>query len=105
MLRRLFLLIDARRNGPTEFDRTVIRWLEDADIPYSIVLTKIDQASKPQMIKLVNELCMRYASQVALEGEDCLVSPVVHTTSSKRSWGVHELMLSVESEFHGYEDD
>lgn len=105
MLKRLFLLVDARRDGPTEMDRTVMTWLEDAGIAYSIVLTKIDQVNKPKTIKLVNELCMRYTSHVALEGDECLVSPIVHTTSSKRNWGINELMFSVETEFVGYEED
>ena len=36
VLKRLFLLVDARRGGPTEIDRTVMSWLEDAGIAYSI---------------------------------------------------------------------
>ena len=61
--------------------------------------------NKRQTIKVVNELCMRYTSNVALEGDECLVSPIVHTTSSKLNLGVHELMLSIESEFIGYEEE
>jgi GTP-binding protein len=107
VLKRLFLLLDARRDELTEMDRTVMTWLEDAEIPYSVVLTKTDRISKPIVIKLVNELCMRYASLTALEGEDgyACQSPVIHTTSSKRNWGIHELMLSVETEFVGDDDD
>jgi GTP-binding protein len=107
VLKRLFLLIDARRDELTEMDRTVMTWLEDAEIPYSVVLTKTDRISKPIVIKLVNELCMRYASLTALEGDDgyACQSPVIHTTSSKRNWGIHELMLSVETEFAGDDDD
>lgn len=101
VLKRLFLLIDARRDDFAVIDRTVLSWLEDAQIPYSVVLTKTDRTSRPKVIKLVNELCLRYSSQSALEGDDgyAFQSPVVHTTSSKRSWGIHELMLSLEAEF------
>lgn len=101
VLKRLFLLIDARRDDFTEIDRTVLAWLEDACIPHSIVLTKIDRAPRPKVVKLVNELCLRYASQSALEGDDgfAFQSPIVHTTSARRKWGIHELMLSLEAEF------
>jgi GTP-binding protein len=107
VLKRLFLLIDARRDEPTEMDRTVIAWLEDANIPYSLVLTKVDRASRPQIVKLVNEFCMRYASHSALEGDDgfAFQSPVIHTTSSTRNLGVHELMISVEAEFCDTDED
>jgi len=32
-------------------------------------------------------------------------SPVVHVTSSTKGWGIHELMLSVETEFSSKDDD
>jgi len=99
VLQRLFLLMDARRDDFAEMDRTVLGWLEDAQIPYSVVLTKTDRTTKPKVIKLVNELCMRYSSQSALEDGLAFQSPIVHTTSSKRKWGIHELMLSLEAEF------
>eukprot|EP00980_Cylindrotheca_fusiformis_P008073 scaffold1722_cov120-Cylindrotheca_fusiformis.AAC.3 len=107
VLKRLFLLVDARRDELTEMDRTVMTWLEEAEIPYSVVLTKTDRTSKPQVLKIVNELCLRYASLTALEGEDgyACQSPVIHTTSSKRNWGIHELMLNVETEFVEEDDD
>lgn len=107
VLKRLFLLVDARRDDFAEIDRTVLAWLEEARIPYSVVLTKADRASRPKVIKLANELCLRYSSQSALDGDDgyAFQSPIVHATSSKRNWGIHELMLSLETEFSQDEDD
>lgn len=107
VLKRLFLLIDARRDELPEMDRTVMTWLEDAEIPYSVVLTKTDRTSRPKVLRLVNELCLRYASQTALEGDTdyACQSPVIYTTSSKRNWGIHELMLNVETEFEDEDDD
>ncbi|KAL3934375.1 MAG: hypothetical protein SGBAC_009892 [Bacillariaceae sp.] len=110
VLKRLFLLLDARRDDLAELDRTVLSWLEDAQIPYSVVLTKTDRTSKPKVIKLVNELCFRYSSQQSLEGGEgfAFQSPIIHTTSSKRKWGISELMLSLEAEFaeeEEYDDD
>jgi GTP-binding protein len=99
VMQRLFLLIDSRR-GPLPLDRSVMTWLDDKGIPYSVVLTKADQVAIPMVVKEVNALCLRYASQQALE-ESVTQSPVVHVTSSQKSLGIHELMLSVETEFIG----
>jgi GTP-binding protein EngB required for normal cell division len=113
VLQRLFLLMDARRGGPNELDRTVMRWLEDADIPYTIVLTKADRVSLPLAVRQVNDFCLRYAalrSSVDDDDDDeeeeendydtsVAQSPVIHVTSSTRGWGIHELMLAVEAEF------
>ena len=100
VLQRLFLLMDARRGmeGPNEHDRIVMRWLEDAEIPFSIVLTKADRVSLPLVVKQVNDFCLRFASQQQY-GTVVAQSPVVHVTSSTKGWGIHELMVSIESEF------
>jgi GTP-binding protein len=112
VLKRLFLLMDARRDEHNEWDRTILRWLEDAEIPYTIVLTKADRVSVPTVVKQVNDFCVRYASQEAetqgniiKQDQDGVTipyvaqSPVVHVTSSKRGWGIAELALSIEIEF------
>jgi GTP-binding protein len=105
-LRRLFLLLDARRDQPSELDRTVMRWLEDADIPYTIVLTKADRVSVPMVVKQVNDFCLRYAADTQqIGGCGTQQSPVIHVTSSKRGWGISELRLAIETEFFGAEDD
>mmetsp|Transcript_24258 Transcript_24258/g.27127 ORF Transcript_24258/g.27127 Transcript_24258/m.27127 type:complete len:442 (+) Transcript_24258:2-1327(+) len=116
VLKRLFLLMDARRGveGPNEHDRIVIRWLEDAEIPFTVVLTKADRVSVPLVVKQVNDFCLRYASQQQhqqhQDDEDdfgVAQSPIIQVTSSKRGWGINELMLSIETEFCGenYDDD
>lgn len=51
----LFLLIDSR-NGLLESDRTVIRWLGQARIPFVIVLTKIDKLKPIQLEKNLDAL-------------------------------------------------
>jgi ribosome biogenesis GTP-binding protein YsxC/EngB len=113
VLKRLFLLLDTRRDEWTKLDRTVMEWLEDASIPYSVVLTKADRTPLPLVVKQVNAFCLRFASQQALlttsdESDDASVmvaqSPVIHVTSSKQNWGLPELMLSVEAEFVGEEE-
>lgn len=97
-LRRLFLLVDARRDGLTTWDITILKWLEEASIPYSVVLTKADRTSVPLVVKFVNQLCLRYASQQALE-DHVSQSPIIHVTSSHANWGINELIWSIEAEF------
>lgn len=126
VLQRLFLLLDARRGleGPSELDLAVLSWLEQAAIPYTVVLTKADRVSVPLVVRQVNDFCLRYAAASASttttmnvgdnddaeeveenSGGDAffgpIQSPVVHVTSSSRGWGINELMLSVEAEFLG----
>ena len=115
VLKRLFLLMDARRGvqGPNEHDRIVMRWLEDAEIPFTVVLTKADRVSVPVVVRQVNDFCLRFASQQQHEQDDdeydfgVAQSPIIHVTSSARGWGINELMLSIEAEFCGenYDDD
>ncbi|KAG7351688.1 oxidoreductase [Nitzschia inconspicua] len=114
VLKRLYLLMDSRRDEPNDWDRAVLRWLEDAEIPYTIVLTKADRVSVPQVVKQVNNFCIRYASQEAeMEsnmGSDEYMSyvaqsPVVHVTSSKQGWGIADLMWAIETEFIGDTDE
>ena len=102
VLQRLYLLIDSRRDGPQSADRSVMSWLDQAEIPYTVVLTKADRVAIPLVIKQVNDFCLRYASQHALE-DTVEQSPVIHVTSSTQSMGIRELMYSVETDFLGYE--
>ena len=85
-LRRVFLLIDAR-HGVANFDRAVMGWFDEASIPYSIVFTKADRVGRPHLVRIVNDVCMRYHSQLyGSDGgveEEVYQSPIVHVTSSR----------------------
>ena len=87
-LRRVFLLIDAR-HGVANFDRAVMGWFDEASIPYSIVFTKADRVGRPHLVRIVNDVCMRYHSQLygsegsMEEGVHVHQSPIVHVTSSR----------------------
>ena len=85
-LRRVFLLIDAR-HGVANFDRAVMGWFDEASIPYSIVFTKADRVGRPHLVRIVNDVCMRYHSQLygSADGleEGLYQSPIVHVTSSR----------------------
>jgi GTP-binding protein len=103
-LKRLLLLVDARR-GASQLDRDVMVWMEEAEISYSIVLTKVDRVSRPQLIRHANELCMRYHSQSRGDDEVSYQSPLVHLTSSKSGEGIPELLSSLETEFFNIVED
>lgn len=102
-LRRVYLLLDARQ-GVKAIDQNVLEWLEEtAEVPHTVVFTKSDAVAKPQLIKGVNEACLWYQKQMFLAEEndvDCLMSPVIFTTSSKGSGqGLAELLSAIEVEF------
>jgi GTP-binding protein len=113
VLKRLFLLVDARRQeGPSKLDETVIQWAEEAEIPFSIVLTKADRVSMPFVIKQVNDFCIRYSSRTSSSRaqqqgarEATFQSPIVHVTSASSRWGINELLESIEAEFLGLDED
>lgn len=117
-LQRLFLLIDARRglnrDGSTiALDLSVMHWMDEEAIPYTVVITKADCVSAPQLVKVANEACMRYQQQHQEEQENLLdadaenaeeniagwMSPVVHLTSAKKGQGLQELRSAIEAEF------
>jgi GTP-binding protein len=96
-LTRLFLLQDARV-GPQAFDQTVQGWLEEANIPFTIVLTKSDGARRmADIIKHVNQICMRYHHRQQID-DTLSQSPLVHVTSAKLGTGLDELWSAIESE-------
>jgi GTP-binding protein len=103
LLRRLFLLVDARR-GTSQMDRDIMGWFDEATIPYSVVLTKADRVGRPQIVKFVNEICMRHHSQVYGEVGGSQ-GPVVHVTSAQDGYGIRELMTSIQAEFVGHGEE
>ena len=63
-LRRVYLLIDPRR-GTTETDRGVMGWLDEANLPYTVVITKSDKVGGTKgCVPIANEICMRYHHQM-----------------------------------------
>jgi GTP-binding protein len=101
VLTRLFVLVDARR-GATQIDRDIMGWFDEAGIAYSVVLTKADRVSRAQIVRFVNEVCMRYHAQVY--GEDGSQGPIVHVTSARDGQGISELLTSINAEFIGYRE-
>jgi GTP-binding protein EngB required for normal cell division len=69
-LKRVYVLQDARLQSPQPIDGDVLHWLEEAEIPHTVVLTKADDhnvpddknggTSKAGVIKHANICCFRY---------------------------------------------
>ena len=91
----------------------VLEWLEEAGIPYSIVLTKCDKGNSLGVVKMVNQICMRYhslmfedSSEKEKEEIDELMdhhyvfqNPVVHVTSGKKRLGINEILWMMNTDF------
>jgi GTP-binding protein len=103
-LRRVYWLVDARL-GLTAVDHSVGTWLQEtAQLPHTLVWTKVDSVAKPQLIKGINDACMWYQKQVFVAeqaGEPCWLSPVIHATSTKGNGGqgLNEVLAAIETEF------
>lgn len=51
-LKRLFLLIDGRREGLTEIDQQVVQWLNEIPIANQIIITKVDKVKSLESLIL-----------------------------------------------------
>jgi GTP-binding protein len=91
-----YILVDSRR-GASQFDRDVMGWLDQAEIPYSVVLTKSDRVAPSQIIRYANESCLRFHFQKS-EGKG-MQNPVVYVTSSSKKTGIYELMAAIDIDF------
>lgn len=86
-LRRVFLLVDARR-GLMETDREVMDMLDTAAVTYQIVLTKADKVKKSEME------AVREKVETALKKRPA-GHPVVRQTSAEKGWGLPELRAEI----------
>ena len=90
-LRRVFVLVDAR-HGLKDSDRDALAMLEDARVPYTVVLTKADKISADEChatVAQVEEELRQNASCAALQ---------VFAVSSSRKSGLERLRGAVAAE-------
>lgn len=97
-LRRLFLLIDARR-GVKEADTDLMTMLDEAAVSYQIVLTKADKLTEAALEKAVADVKRDIAKHVAAH-------PDVLVTSARDGLGIEtlrgEVAALVDQEQLGY---
>ncbi len=88
-LRRVFLLIDSRR-GIKDPDTEVMAILDEAAVPYQIVLTKIDKLKKGQLAQVEQETLAKIAKRPA-------AYPGLIITSSEKKSGLSILKAEIVS--------
>lgn len=88
-LRRVFLLVDARR-GLMDTDTNVMRMLDNSAVNYQIILTKVDKLSKGEVDKKVTKIEATLKTHGAAH-------PTVLVTSSEKGWGLPELRAEIAS--------
>lgn len=87
-LRRVFLLVDARRGGLMDTDEEVMDLMDGAAVTYQIVLTKVDKVAKGE----VEATAAKIAEKLKKRGA---AHPVVLQTSSEKGWGIAELRAEI----------
>ncbi|HXV73546.1 MAG TPA: ribosome biogenesis GTP-binding protein YihA/YsxC, partial [Sphingomonadales bacterium] len=86
-LRRLFLLIDARR-GLTPADRRFLSFLKEAAVSTQVVLTKADKLKKGAAERLAQGMARDLKQYV-------VTHPEILTTSAVSGEGIEELRLAL----------
>ena len=86
-LRRVFLLVDARR-GLMDADDEVMDMLDSSAVTYQIVLTKVDKLAKGEVETLAETIAAKLKKRGAAH-------PVVRMTSSEKGWGIPELRAEI----------
>ena len=86
-LRRVFLLVDARR-GTMDTDEEVMDMLDRSAVTYQVVLTKVDKLAKGE----VEALAAKIGDKLRKRGA---AHPVVRMTSSEKGWGIPELRAEI----------
>lgn len=88
LLRRVFLLIDSR-HGFKDVDTEIMDLLDDAAVPYQIILTKTDELKK-------GELEARMDNVTTVLKKHPAAFPVILGVSSHKGMGIEELRAVME---------
>jgi GTP-binding protein len=83
-LRRVFLLLDARRDAPNADDIAWMEMLDASAVAYALVLTKTDKVTEAHLASRVAQL-----RELARKHPAALPEP--HVTSSEKNLGIREL--------------
>ena len=87
-LRRVFLLVDARRGGLMDTDEEVMNLMDGAAVTYQVVLTKVDKVPKAEVEKTVAKITEKLKKRGAAH-------PVVRMTSAEKGFGIPELRAEI----------
>ena len=87
-LRRVFLLVDARRGGLMDTDEEVMHLMDGAAVTYQVILTKVDKLPKGEVEKTVAKIAEKLKKRGAAH-------PVVRMTSAEKGFGIPELRAEI----------
>lgn len=90
-LKKVYLLIDSK-TGVHENDANFIKFFGKNEIPYSIVLTKIDRISKSELESLANLICENLKNQRFFDKNIICVS-------AKKNFNIDKLRADIYSTF------
>ncbi len=88
-LRRVFVLVDSRR-GIMEADAEIMDMLDEAAVPYQIVLTKTDKLKKGQLNKISSASQQKTSKRPAAH-------PAILATSAEKKTGLDALRAEIVS--------
>ncbi|MEZ5776169.1 MAG: ribosome biogenesis GTP-binding protein YihA/YsxC [Hyphomicrobiaceae bacterium] len=86
-LRRVFLLVDSR-HGVKANDEEMMALLDEAAVPYQVVLTKCDKPGSKALAATLADTAARIARRPA-------AFPIVLVTSSEKGTGIDELRAAI----------
>lgn len=86
-LRRVFLLVDSRV-GLKKADEDIFKLLDEAAVPYQIVLTKTDKVSDAAVEKLKNDIAFKLKTHAAAHTK-------ILVTSSEKKVGLDDVRLEI----------
>ena len=86
-LRRVLILIDAR-HGPKESDHAIMDLLDEAAVPYQLVLTKIDKLKREEEAAV-----LAATAEVARRHVAC--HPEIRATSARKGRGLEDLRATL----------
>ena len=91
-LARVFVLIDSRHGVMTP-DIEMFEMLDDAAVPYQLIITKCDKINRHELAELESETVKRIAKRAAAIQN-------IHLTSAERGFGIDELRAEVAMAAH-----
>ncbi|MGI9410150.1 MAG: ribosome biogenesis GTP-binding protein YihA/YsxC [Hyphomicrobiaceae bacterium] len=92
-LRRVYLLIDSR-HGLKDIDKEIMALLDEAAVPYQLVLTKIDKIKAGALERVLGDVEAAISTHPA-------AFPLVLATSAEKRLGLGELKASIMAAVEG----
>lgn len=85
-LRTVFVLVDCRIK-PTELDKMMLQFLNSYQIPYIVVMTKVDKIAKSKIFQVKNVV----AKELGIRSE------IIYPYSSENGFGKDEILRYIEN--------